>query len=403
MNVPAKISDLTRYPKWNYFCPDMAGIYVHIPFCKQACHYCDFHFSTNTQGRNELVTALCDELALQKSYLNSENIDTIYFGGGTPSILAAAELNRILTAVHSNFKINPAAEVTLEANPDDLTMEKLKDLKTSGINRLSIGIQSFDDAILKFLNRAHDSCMAVTSALDARTIGFDNISVDLIYAIPGQDLISWGQNIAKALSLNPEHISAYSLTIEERTVFGKWLSQKKISMPENDISASEMIALIEALENAGYDYYEVSNFAKPGYISRHNSSYWRGEKYLGIGPSAHSYDGNGRQYNISNNHSYVNAIQRGRVPATVEALNREDKINDWILTTLRTSWGTDLQKLLKDYEYDLLQVHGRYIDSLIAGNLAFVNDDALILTRTGRLLADKIASDLFAYPGPEHP
>ena len=359
----------------------MAGIYLHIPFCKQACHYCDFHFSTNIKFSTELVDALKKELILQKHYLNDEKVQTIYFGGGTPSLLLAKDLNTLLSTIRQHFALDTSVEVTLEANPDDLNEEKLVQLKDIGINRLSIGIQSFDNGILKFLNRAHDASMAVKSVEEARALGFNNISVDLIYAIPGQDLNSWKKNIAKAIKLDTEHISAYSLTIEERTVFGRWAAQKKISVPDNDASAADMILLIDALEIAGYQHYEVSNFSKPGYLSRHNSSYWKDEKYLGIGPSAHSYNGTMRQFNISNNYHYVKAIQSGRVPATPEILNRADQINDWILTTLRTSWGTDLKKLRNMHQYDLLKVHSGYINSLIDGNLAIVHNEALILSR----------------------
>jgi oxygen-independent coproporphyrinogen III oxidase len=377
----------------------MAGIYVHIPFCKQACHYCDFHFSTNVKFQSEIVRALRNELALQKSYLDNAKIETIYFGGGTPSLLSNGEISEILEAIDEHFDIDDAAEITLEANPDDLTKDKLRALKALGINRLSIGIQSFDEFILKFLNRAHDAGMAQNSVKYARAVGFENISMDLMYSIPGQDLTAWKKNIAKALELHPEHISSYSLTIEAKTAFGKWASQKRISVPDDDISAAEMIALIETLDIAGYQHYEISNFAKPGYISRHNSSYWSGKKYLGIGPSAHSYNGNGRQFNIDNNHLYLKSIESGRVPATRETLSQEDKINDWILTTLRTSWGTDLKKLRKEYKYDLLRVHHAYVNRLVDSKLAVVDNDTLILTRSGRLLADKIASDLFAVAG----
>ena len=377
----------------------MAGIYVHIPFCKQACHYCDFHFSTNVKFQAEIVAALRVELELQKSYLDNEKIETIYFGGGTPSLLSNGEISNMIETINKHFHIDPAAEITLEANPDDLTKEKLQALKTLGINRLSIGIQSFDDFILKFLNRVHDAGMAQASVKHAREAGFENISVDLMYAIPGQDLTAWKKNIAKAIELNPDHISSYSLTIEEKTAFGKWAAQKRISVPDDDVSATEMIALIDALDAAGYQHYEISNFAKPGYISRHNSSYWNGKKYLGIGPSAHSYDGYRRQFNISNNRLYLQSIESRHVPATRETLSREDKINDWILTTLRTSWGTDLLKLRNEYQYDLLHVHCTYVNRLIDSKLAVVNNDTLILTRSGRLLADKIASDLFAGAG----
>jgi len=373
----------------------MAGIYIHIPFCKQACHYCDFHFSTNTNIQAQLLQALGNELTMQKHYLGEEKINTVYFGGGTPSMLSPAEVNNILSIIFKNFDVNPSAEITLEANPDDLASSKLFDLKKIGINRLSIGIQSFDDAMLKLLNRAHDSTMAVSSFENARDAGFENISIDLMYALPGQDLKDWKKNIDRALNLNPDHISAYSLTIEEKTVFGKWAASKKIKTRSDDASAQELLLLIDELEDGGFDHYEVSNFSKPGYISKHNSSYWKGEKYLGIGPSAHSYNVISRQYNISNNHLYCKGLESGQIPATIETLSREDKINDFLLTSLRTSWGTDLKKLLNEHRYDLLTIHANYVQKLIENGYASLTNETLILTKSGRLLADKIASDLF--------
>ena len=373
----------------------MAGIYIHIPFCKQACHYCDFHFSTNTNIQAQLLQALGNELTMQKHYLGEEKINTVYFGGGTPSLLSPAEVNNILSIIFKNFDVDPSAEITLEANPDDLASSKLFDLKKIGINRLSIGIQSFDDAMLKLLNRAHDSTLAVSSFENARDAGFENISIDLMYALPGQDLKDWKKNIDRALNLNPDHISAYSLTIEEKTVFGKWAASKKIKTRSDDASAQELLLLIDELEDGGFDHYEVSNFSKPGYISKHNSSYWKGEKYLGIGPSAHSYNVISRQYNISNNHLYCKGLESGQIPATIETLSREDKINDFLLTSLRTSWGTDLKKLLNEHRYDLLTIHANYVQKLVENGYASLTNETLILTKSGRLLADKIASDLF--------
>lgn len=373
----------------------MAGIYIHIPFCKQACHYCDFHFSTSTTRQRQLINAIGQELRLQHNYLGEEKISTIYFGGGTPSLLSSDEVIQVLDLLNDTYDVNSLSEMTLEANPDDLTPEKLADLKRIGINRLSIGIQSFDDSILKFLNRAHDSALAMRSFEYARKLGFDNISVDLMYAIPGQDLKAWEKNIDHLIALAPEHISTYSLTIEERTVFGKWASEKIINPRDNDDSATDLLLLIEKLEGAGYHHYEVSNFSKPGCMSKHNSSYWKGEKYLGVGPSAHSYNGVERQFNISNNHLYINSIEAGEIPATIEILTREDKINECLLTGLRTSWGTNLQTLLKNHQHDLLKIHSQYIQKLIDSNYALISDESLILTKKGRLLADKIASDLF--------
>jgi oxygen-independent coproporphyrinogen III oxidase len=374
----------------------MAGIYFHIPFCKQACHYCDFHFSTNTRNKHELIKAIGTELALQKNYLNGEQINTVYFGGGTPSLLSTDDLFLLFDTLNRNYTVATDAEITFEANPDDLTSEKLLALKKIGLNRLSIGIQSFSDSILKFLNRAHDSALAITTFKLARDAGFTNINLDLMYNIPGQDINLWKENISHALALNPEHISSYSLTIEEKTVFGKWASKRKLIPLDNDNSATELILLIDELENAGFQQYEVSNFAKGGYISKHNSSYWRGYNYLGIGPSAHSYNGKSRQFNINSNAAYIRSLELGHIPATEEILTLNDKINDWILTTLRTAWGTDLKKLRGDYEYDLLKDHGGYVQKLIDHKYASLTNETLILTKSGRLLADKIASDLFS-------
>lgn len=374
----------------------MAGLYVHIPFCKRACHYCDFHFSTNAHGYHQMAEAIAKEIVMQQPYLANATIETIYFGGGTPSILPVSDLKIILEAIHNSFRVLQTPEVTIEANPDDLTGERLSQLKDLGFNRLSIGIQSFDDDVLKFLNRAHDAEMSLKSFEEARAAKFENISIDLMYAIPGQDRSVWRKNIENALALNAEHISAYSLTIEARTAFGKWQRENKITPCDDDESADQFSELIAALERSGYMHYEVSNFAKPGLISQHNSSYWKGIPYLGAGPSAHSYNGTSRQYNISNNHLYVKSVIEGKVPATVEILTRENKINDYVLTSLRTSWGADLSKLKVDFGYDLLDLHGRYVQQLLDAKLAVIESKSLILTRSGRFLADKIASDMFA-------
>jgi oxygen-independent coproporphyrinogen-3 oxidase len=374
----------------------MAGIYFHIPFCKQACHYCDFHFSTNQERKGEMVDALVRELELQKTYLGEEPVETVYFGGGTPSLLSVAEIETLLQAVAKNFTRVPAGEITLEANPDDLHAEKLVALRTAGVNRLSIGIQSFDDQVLHFLHRAHSASAAQQCLEQARAAGFNNISLDLIYAIPGQPVETWRENILRALSFAPEHISSYSLTIEEKTAFGKWAATGKLKAVEDDLAAAQLEMLVEMLDTAGYEQYEVSNFARPGYYSRHNSSYWQQKKYLGIGPSAHSYDGQSRQYNVANNHLYLRGLQADTIPFTREALTPEDVINDYLLTTLRTSWGTDLRKLRQEFQYDLQALHGPYLDTLCVESLAIVSGDTLRLTRRGKMLADKIAADLFA-------
>jgi oxygen-independent coproporphyrinogen-3 oxidase len=373
----------------------MAGLYIHVPFCKQACHYCDFHFSTNQDIKSELVQAITQELNIQNAYIGGESINTVYFGGGTPSLLSEDELKTVFNSVHSNFSVNPNAEVSMEANPDDLSEEKLHLLKAIGINRLSIGIQSFDDGILKYLNRAHSSKAAIDCVAFARNAGFNNVSIDLIYAIPGQDIAGWKKNIQRAVDLYPEHISSYSLTIEEKTTFGRWHAKGKLHATDDDEAARQLEFLMRELENAGFDQYEVSNFGKPGFYSRHNSSYWKQEKYLGVGPSAHSYDGKSRQYNVSNNHLYVKSISEGAIPATKEELTREDSINEYLLTTLRTSWGSDLGWLHNNFQYDLVKENASYIENLERKRLATFENNILKLTRAGRLLADKIASDLF--------
>jgi oxygen-independent coproporphyrinogen-3 oxidase len=374
----------------------MAGLYVHIPFCKRACHYCDFHFSTNAHGHHAMALAIASEISMQRNFAGTTAIETIYLGGGTPSLLPAEDLKIILDAVRENFLVSGDAELTIEGNPDDLSEMKLDQLKHIGFNRLSIGIQSFDDDTLRFINRAHDAEMSLKSFAMARAAGFNNISIDLMYAIPGQDMLQWKKNIEHALALNAEHISAYSLTIEARTAFGKWQAEKKITSCDDDESAAQLTVLIEHLERSGYQHYEVSNFAKPGFISRHNSSYWKGISYLGVGPSAHSYNGVTRQFNVSNNRLYIKSIHEGKIPGTIETLTREDMINDYVLTSLRTSWGIDLSKLRVEFSYDLLKIHGDYVHRLIDSKHAVIAAESLILTKSGRFLADKIASDMFA-------
>jgi len=372
----------------------MAGLYIHIPFCKQACYYCDFHFSTSQDLKDGLVSALCVEMELQKKYLKGESLDTIYFGGGTPSLLSKRHLQNLFDAIHKNFKTN-TPEVTLEANPDDLSKENLAMLKEVGINRLSIGIQSFDDAILKFLNRAHSSSDAMCCLDSAREVGFKNISIDLIYVIPGQDNNLLIENIDKAIAVAPEHISAYSLTIEERTVFGHRQKKGMFPIESEEVAAAQMEVLMDKLGNAGFDQYEISNFCKPGFYSRHNSSYWQQKKYLGIGPSAHSYDGLSRQSNISNNPLYIQSITQGKIPSQVEILSGVNKINEYLFTTLRTTWGCSLNYLLTQLGYDLLKENSQTINMLLEHKLIILENDLIKLTRNGKFLADKIASDLF--------
>ena len=373
----------------------MAGLYFHIPFCKQACHYCDFHFSTNQTLKQELVNQLAEELILQKDYLQGEPIETIYLGGGTPSLLTAQELETLFTSIQKNYPVASDVEVTLEANPDDLNSQKLNEMKAAGVNRLSIGIQSFDETVLKFLNRAHTATEALGCVDAAHKVGIQNISIDLIYSIPGQNEETLKRNLATALTLQPNHISAYSLTLEEKTVFGHWASKGKLHPIEEDLSAQQFELVMDLLTQAGYQHYEISNYCLPGFQSKHNTSYWKGKKYLGLGPSAHSYDGATRQFNIPNNHHYIKSIQKGIVPFEREELTNENKINEYLFTSLRTEWGCNLHYLAEQLGHDLLIQNKAYLNQLLSNNLIDLRGDTITLTRTGKLLADKIAADLF--------
>lgn len=371
----------------------MAGLYIHIPFCKQACYYCDFHFSTDTKGQDAMVDALIREMALQKAFLTSP-LNTIYFGGGTPSLIHPRNLERILAAVRSTFLVTAHPEITLEANPDDLSRERLGELRTIGINRLSIGIQSFNDDLLKYLHRAHDAAGAHQCLNDTADAGFDNISIDLIYAIPGLDGEQWTHTLKQALHYRPAHLSSYALTIEDKTVFGNWQKKGRLSVVGEESAAQQFESLQFTMEEAGYEHYEISNFCRPGLHSRHNSSYWMQDHYLGIGPSAHSYDGVRRFFNIRNNALYVKSISEGKIPAALEVLTPQNKINEYILTRLRTQWGCDLQVLKKELGDDLLARCGSYIARQQDLGFLHIANGVLQLTRKGKLLADQITEDL---------
>lgn len=374
----------------------MAGIYIHIPFCKQACYYCDFHFSTNSSLKEDLIHAISSELAIHENYLQGEEIETIYFGGGTPSLLSKGELEVIFNSIHKHYPLSSLPEITLEANPDDLSKEKIQILKEMGINRVSLGIQSFDDAILKFLNRAHNSEEAIRSVLHLREAGIHNLSIDLIHSIPGQDDLMLMKNLDQVINLAPQHVSVYSLTIEDKTVFGKWASRKKIKAVEESQSASQFERVMDTLAESGYEHYEISNFCMPGFASKHNSSYWQQKKYLGVGPSAHSFDGETRQFNVSNNHLYLKSMREGKISFEKEILSRENKINEYIFTSLRTDRGCNLSYLVNMHNYDLRKVNADYIQLLVSEGYVSLSDDILLLKRKGKLLADKIAADLFA-------
>ena len=341
-----------------------------------------------------MTEALCLELKLQHGYLNNEKVATIYFGGGTPSLLTERQTNALLETVYKYYTVVETPEITLEANPDDLNKDKLRLLRSAGFNRLSIGIQSFREDVLKFLNRAHDQRQALICLADAREAGFQNISIDLIYAIPSENHRNWHDDLATALTFKPEHISSYCLTIEPKTAFGHWLRKGNIPPIDEEFASTQFEILYETLDTAGYEQYEVSNFCLPGHHSRHNSGYWRQEKYLGIGPSAHSYDGINRRFNISHNHKYMAAIATGVVPGTEDILCNNDRINEYLLTTLRTKWGASFKKLSEELHYDLY-TQENYLQQLFHKDYARIDSDHLVLTKKGFLLADKIASDLF--------
>lgn len=373
----------------------MAGIYIHIPFCKQACHYCDFHFSTNQSYKQETVDAICKELQLQVKYLEQEHIETIYFGGGTPSLLSTGQLAQILDQIYSNFKIDDYCEITLEGNPDDLSLDYLRSIRKLGINRLSIGIQSFNDVVLTFLNRAHNSSQSIKVVHDGRHAGFENISIDLIYSIPNPYTQNWLEDLDEIVKLNPEHISAYALTIEEKTVFGNRHKKGTFTKMAEEDQAHQFELLISKLQKHGYEQYEISNFCRDEMYSKHNSNYWRRVKYLGIGPSAHSYNGISRQYNVSNNARYLKALKNGSPFFEKDTLTDQDKVNEYFMTSLRTKWGCDLGFINEKYGVDVFKSKSKYLQKMVESKFIQVDGSVVFLTTQGKLIADKITEDFF--------
>ena len=334
----------------------LAGIYIHIPFCKKACIYCNFHFTTSIKNKQALLEAMLLEIELRKNYVGGEIIETIYFGGGTPSILEPAEIERIIRAIYKNFQIIETPEVSLEANPENLTIEYLTAIKNLGINRLSIGIQSFHDKDLEYLGRIHSAEQAVDCVKNAQKVGIDNITVDLIYGIPGLSKKNWLQNLDKIQELGIPHFSAYCLTIEEKTILFNQINKNVKSQPSETLAKQHFIDLCKFADQKFFEHYEISNFAKKGFVSKHNSSYWNGKKYIGIGPSAHSYDLVSRQWNIAVNNDYINKIQNNEPFFTKEELKREDMINEKMMLALRTSTGLDISEVhdqMSDNEREL--------------------------------------------------
>ena len=371
----------------------MSGIYLHIPFCKQACHYCNFHFSTNLKRKEELIKSLCTELIIRKRELN-QPLQTIYFGGGTPSLLSEQELKQIFNTIHKHYIVVEDAEITLEANPDDLSSNLIVQLHDSQINRLSIGVQSFFAEDLLLMNRVHSANEALECIKLAKKY-FKNISIDLIYGIPGLTIDRWKENLEITLSLDIPHISCYALTVEPKTALKKFIEQGKVAPVNDEETRSHYELMIDTLENAGYINYEFSNFGKPGYFSQNNTGYWQGKPYLGIGPSAHSFDGNKRSWNISNNIKYIKSINNGNIPLAFEVLSVTDKYNEYIMTGLRTMWGVSLVKVENDFGKRYRDYLLEQVEKHVENQLLYIEDDILKITKKGKFLGDGIASDLF--------
>ena len=383
---------ITFYPKMH--------LYLHVPFCKQACHYCDFHFSTNLRGKRQLVEAMAHEIDLRRTYLPAAPLETIYFGGGTPSLLTEAELALLFEAIHRNFTISPTAEITLEANPDDLADSANSTARLAIFrryaNRLSIGIQSFDEETLRWMNRAHNATEAKTSVQRARDAGFDNLSIDLIY---GMSERTWAADLATALTLDVPHLSAYNLIIEPNTAFWRWAEKGKMPPVDESLSATQFTELVTAFTGAGYIHYETSSFARQFdstvHFARHNMAYWQRKPYLGIGPSAHSYNGHSRQHNVLNNALYIRALDAGQIPAEREELTPADQVNEYLMTGLRTIWGCSLNELDTLLGRSFRTEQARELAQLSQTGWLQTTNNVLLLTESGKLFADRVASDLF--------
>ena len=371
----------------------MAGIYIHIPFCKQSCHYCNFHFSTSTKNKDEVLDAIEKEIK-QKGQTTNEAISTIYFGGGTPSILDVNEINSIINRIHKEFNVESEAEITIEANPDDLNKEKIINLSLTEINRLSIGVQSFIDKELRIMNRAHDSKKALNS-IEISKKYFNNISIDLMYGVPESTLDSWTYNLDTVSQFDINHISSYALTLEPKTALESFVRKLVVEMPEEELVYDQYNLINKKLEPMGFINYEVCSFAKENFFSKNNSAYWLRKKYIGIGPSAHSFDGKSRSWNISNNKKYIDQIKKGKSFYKKEKLSKVDQYNEYVMTGFRTIWGVsanfienNFNSKFKNYFTDRIQKH-------IDQKNIIVKDDIYTTTNEGRFLADGISSDLF--------
>lgn len=378
----------------------MAGIYLHIPFCKQACFYCDFHFSTSLKKKDELISCLIKELEIRKEELQNETIETIYFGGGTPSLLSVIEIESILNAIDKNYDVVDNPEITLEANPDDLMSVRaqsrtiFEDYKKVGINRLSIGIQSFFEDDLKLMNRAHNAEEA-KKCLSLATRYFDNITVDLIYGIQNMSVEKWQENLQTVFDFGINHISSYSLTVEPNTVLDSFIKKGKYPPLNEELAKQHFDILVSETAKNGFVHYEISNFGKPDFFSKHNTSYWRQKKYIGIGPSAHSFTKTHRSWNVANNAKYIKSILENKLPNEVEKLSKEDLFNEYVMTGLRTIWGVSLDKIKNDFGETYIDYLENQSKKYIDEELLYIENQILKTTQKGKFLADGIASDLF--------
>ena len=372
----------------------VSGIYFHIPFCKQACHYCNFHFSTSLKHKDAVLKAMGDELSLFAKKDWQGPVDTVYFGGGTPSLLSVTEIERFIEQVASQYGLVEGVEITLEANPDDLDLQKLKALRDSSVNRLSVGIQSFHAGELRWMNRAHTPQQALKS-LEGVSRYFDNFSLDLIYGVPGSNMDRWQSNLSKALDFSPPHVSAYALTVEPKTALDSFVKKGLSPDVDDDAAQQQFLFMVKALEEKGYDHYEISNFALPGFYSRNNSAYWQGKAYLGIGPGAHSFDGARRWWNPSHNLRYLRALEKGEFPGEIEVLTPRDRYNETVMTGLRTRWGVSLKKVREEFGADYEEYLRTQAAPYLRDHLLFLDKDVLYTARNAKFLADGIASDLF--------
>ena len=373
----------------------MAGIYIHIPFCKKKCNYCNFFSVASLKHKNAFLESLKIEIETQRDYLKNELINTIYFGGGTPSLLSVSEISVIIEQLHKFYNIINNPEITLESNPDDLSKQKINELKKSSVNRLSIGIQSFFQEDLNYLDRTHDTAQAENALKYLQDSGFDNLTIDLIYGIPTSTNKMWEQNLEKFFSFRIPHLSAYSLTVERKTILHHQIKKQKLSQPDENKSIEQYKILLDRSKNYNFIHYEISNFAKKGYFSKHNTNYWLGKNYLGFGPSAHSFNGISRQWNISNITKYIELINNNNIIFEKEILTKDQQYNEYVLTALRTIWGCDTRHIKNNFGEKYLEFFIKSSEKYLAKKMMIKNENSFVLSEDGKLFADGIAAEMF--------